>query len=73
VIEMDFDFDISFFSDITAWIITIVLWAIFMSLIWLLPDIFGGNWKGKEAIRIIITIASPFVMYLVAKVMLERG
>lgn len=59
--------DIDFFTDTTAWVIAIVLFLVFMSLIWMFPDVFGGTWEGKEGTRIAITILALPTCYVIAK------
>lgn len=63
--------DMDIFSDTRAWAISLILYLIFMAMIWLMPDAFGGSWTGKEWMKYLITILALPCCYIVAKWRLE--
>jgi len=68
-----FDFDLEWFADTTAWVVTIVLYFLFMYFIWASPFMDASQWEPYNNYRIIITVLGPVVMYVVAKMMIEKG
>jgi len=66
------DFGLEWFMDTTAWVVTIVLYFLFVGMMWYTAI---GDW-GEGAIlwqKYVITVAALPVMYVVAKMMIDKG
>ena len=62
-----FDMDMDYFSDGTAWGVGGAMYLIFMAIIWLTPDLFGGAWEGMMFERILISALALPLLYVIAK------